>query len=85
MHPEEGLRRALIVAHPASKPCRQGKGALDHSVAGQEDEALPRPGQLDHLQTQATGRGILGGLIAGIALWSTKTSSTVSPVTSWIY
>jgi hypothetical protein len=58
----------FVVARQAPKARPPAEAALDHPAARQQHEALLRFGQLDHVQVDAVGLGVLPGLLAGIAV-----------------
>ena len=64
----EGLRPPLVVLRQPAAARRPGEGALGHPAPGQEHEAAPGLGVLDHLEAEAIRRGVGRGFVAGVAL-----------------
>ena len=78
MQPGEHGGQALIVTGEAAKAAGPGEAAFHDPALGQEHEAVPRGGQLDHLQLDALR--VRGGAAAGsapVSPWSTKASLNV--------
>ncbi len=78
VHVGQGRGVSLVVAGEATEAGDPGEGALDHSAARQQHEALPGFRQLDHLQLDAVRLRRLCGASAGGALVDVGQGDAVS-------
>jgi len=68
MQAGKGLGQALVVAGEATEAGQPGEAALHDPAPGQQDEALLGLGEFDHLEADALGRCLLGGVLTPVAL-----------------
>ena len=72
--PVEGgelIWQALVITGEAAEPCSPGKGSLHHPALGEQDKAAFGFLQFNHNQFNSFSSGLLGGILAGVALGST--------------